>query len=397
MPSLPRIVLKPRRARPFFARHPWVLDSSIGKIEGDPAPGSEIELLSHEGTFIARGLFNPRSTIRVRLYRWEDAPLDDEFWASRLESAVRLRHEILGMDRPGLGTRLVFSEGDGLSGLTVDCYDRWLIAQITSFAIYERRDSMIERLRELTGAEGIIARGDKGTGEKEGIPADFEEIVGALPDGPATIEENDVRYLVDLGRGQKTGFYLDQRDNRRAAAEYFRDRRVLDLFCFTGGFALNARKHGGASSVLGVDSSGPAIARARENAALNDIDGVEFEEGKVQVVLERLKNDGRRFEAIVCDPPKYAQRSSDVPNALKGYLRVNRAAIDLLEPGGILVACSCSGAIDRTLFSQILGQLAEQSGRMIQILDQRGQPPDHPISASCLETEYLKCLICRVV
>jgi len=396
MSSLPRVILKPRRARPFFARHPWVLDSSIARIEGEPAPGGEVEVHSHEGRFIARGLFNPRSTIRVRLYRWEDTPLDDPFWSARLESAIRLRTEVLGLNRPGVGCRLVFSEGDGFSGLTVDRYDRWLIVHISSFAIYERRGPILARLRELTGAEGIVTRGEKGTAEKEGIPADFEEIVGTLPDQPVTIQENDLSYLVDLARGQKTGFYLDQRDNRRAAANYCKDRRVLDLFCFTGGFALNARRHGGAKSVLGVDSSAGAISRARENAALNQLDRVEFEDGKVQNVLERLKTEGRRFDAVMCDPPKYASRSSDIDNALKGYLRLNRAAIDVLEPGGILVTCSCSGSIERALFAQVLGQIAEQSGRVIQILDQRGQPPDHPISASCLETEYLKCFICRV-
>lgn len=396
MPPLPRIILKPRRARPFFARHPWVLDSSIERIDGEPEAGSEVELHSHEGRFIARGLFNPRSTIRVRLYRWEDAPLDDAFWSAKLESAIRLRRETLGLDRPEIGCRLVFSEGDGLSGLTVDRYDRWLIAHLSSFAIYERRALILDQLRALTGVEGIVARGERGTSEKEGIPAEFEEIVGTLPETPVSIVENELSYRVDLARGQKTGFYLDQRDNRRAVAPYCRDRRVLDLFCFTGGFALNALRHGGAASVLGVDGSSPAIDQARENAAINSIDRVEFEEGKVLPVLERLKTEARRFGVVICDPPKFAQRGKDVDNALKGYLRLNQAALDVLEPDGILVTCSCSGSIDRGLFAQLLGQVAEQSGRTIQILDQRGQPPDHPVSASCLETEYLKCFICRV-
>jgi len=396
MSSLPRIVLKPRRARPFFARHPWVLDTSIGRIEGDPSAGDEVELHSHEGRFIARGLFNPSSTIRVRLYRWDDAPLDDAFWNSKLDSAVRLRRDTLNLDRPRVGCRLVFSEGDGLSGLTVDRYDRWLIVHFSSLAVYERRAFFLDRLNELTGAEGIVARGERGISEKEGVPADLELIVGTVPDDPVSIVENELTYRVDLARGQKTGFYLDQRDNRRAVASYCRDRRVLDLFCFTGGFALNARRHGGAASVLGVDSSSQAIDRARQNATVNAVDRVEFEEGKVLQVVERLKTEGRRFGVVICDPPKFAQRGKDVDNALKGYLRLNQAALDVLEPDGILVTCSCSGSVDRGLFAQLLGQVAEQSGRTIQILDQRGQPPDHPVSASCLETEYLKCFICRV-
>jgi 23S rRNA (cytosine1962-C5)-methyltransferase len=262
--------------------------------------------------------------------------------------------------------------------------------------MFERRGPLLARLLEATGVEGIIARGERGLAEKEGIPAEFEEVIGSLPNGPVSIVENELTYLVDLGRGQKTGFYLDQRDNRVAAASYCRGRRVLDLFCFTGGFSFNARRHGEADSVLGVESSAPAVARARENAARNGIDRVRFEEGKVLPVLERLRTEGERFGTVICDPPKYAQRGMDVDHALKGYLRLNRAALEVLEPGGVLVTCSCSGSIDRALFAQLLGQVAEQSGRDLQILDQRGQPPDHPVSASCLETEYLKCFICRV-
>ena len=396
MPPLPSIVLKPRRARPFFARHPWVLDSSIQRVEGEPEAGAEVRVVTHDGHFIARGLFNPRSTIRVRLYRWDDEPLDGAFWTDRLDTAIRLRHNALGLNRPGLGYRLVFSEGDGLSGLTVDRYDRWLIVHFSSFALFELRAFFLDRLRSLPDIDGIVVRADRGVADREGIPLDYEGILGDLPEAPVSIVENEIAFQVDLARGQKTGFYLDQRENRRVVANYFENRRVLDLFCYTGGFALNARRHGRAASVLGVDSSGPAIARAKENAALNGIDEVEFEEGKVLQVLERLRAEGRRFDAVVCDPPKFAQRSTDIEKALKGYLRLNHAVLGVLEPGGILVTCSCSGSVDRGLFLQLLGQLAEQSGRTIQVLDQLGQPPDHPISASCLETEYLKCFICRV-
>jgi 23S rRNA (cytosine1962-C5)-methyltransferase len=392
-----RVILKPRRARPFFARHPWVFDTSIQRIEGDPQPGAEVSVLSAEGKFVARGLFNPTSTIRVRLYRWDDGPLDDRFWADRLQSAVRLREGVLPLDtNDEAGYRLIFSEADGLSGLTVDRYGQWLVAQFSSLALYERRELLLLRLAERTQAKGIVVRTERGIASREGLRAGEEQVIGSMLNGPVEIVENDLRYQVDLQTGQKTGFYLDQRVNRRAVASYCVGRRVLDLFCFTGGFALNAIRHGEAAEVIGIDSSATAIERAREHAALNAIDRATFEVGDALETLERLRAEGQRFGVVICDPPKYARQAKDAEHALKGYLRLNLAALDVLAPDGILVSCSCSGLVGRELFADLLGQVAEQARRPIQILEQRGQAPDHPVSASCLETEYLKCMICRV-
>jgi 23S rRNA (cytosine1962-C5)-methyltransferase len=216
-----------------------------------------------------------------------------------------------------------------------------------------------------------------------------------MPAEPVDILENGLAYRVDLRTGQKTGFYLDQRVNRAEVARYCRDKRVLDLFCFSGGFSLNAARHG-AVATLGIDSSAAAIELASQHATLNRVDTAKFETGDVLEVLERLRADRKRFDVVICDPPKYAKQTKDVEHALKGYLRLNLAALDVLMPDGILVTCSCSGLIGRELFADLIGSVAEQSGRPIQILEQRGQAPDHPVSASCLETEYLKCLICRV-
>ena len=212
---------------------------------------------------------------------------------------------------------------------------------------------------------------------------------------PVTILEHGLCYRVDLRSGQKSGFYLDQRVNRREVAAYCRGKRVLDLFCFSGAFSLNAARMG-AIATLGVDSSAPAVELARHNAASNRIENAEFIHGDVLEVLERLELEQRRFDVVICDPPKFARQAKDVEHALKGYLRLNMAALRVLEPDGILVTCSCSGLIGRELFTDLLSNVAEQSGRPIQILEQRGQAPDHPVSASCLETEYLKCVICRV-
>ena len=396
MASLPRVVIKPRRARPFFARHPWVFVTSIERVEGDPEPGDEVAVVSHEGQFIARGLFNHRSAIRVRLYRWEDAPIDDEFLGGRLAEALALRSGLLGRDGPRTAARLVFSESDGLSGLTVDRFDRWLVVQFTSLALFESRDFLVGRLVALTGAEGVFFRGEKGIPSQEGLKVEDGLAHGTAPEGPIEILENDLTYRVDLATGQKTGFYLDQRDNRRAVAAYARGRRVLDLFCYTGGFSINAQVHGGAASTLGIDSSERAIELARENAVANHARTARFEAADAFETLERLRSHEQKFGLVICDPPRFARHPRALEDAVKGYLRLNRAAVEVLEPGGVLATCSCSGLVDRMLFADILGQVAELSGRPIQILEQRGQAADHPVSASCLETEYLKCVIARV-
>ncbi len=391
-----RVVLKPRRARPFFARHPWVFEASIARVVGDPEAGDPVDVETHEGQFIARGLYNSVSTIRVRLYRWDDGPLDDAFWSNSLATAVRLRHDALGLGGRNSAYRLVFSEGDSLSGLTVDRYDQWLVAQFNSLALHERRQPIVRHLLDLTGAAGTIIRTERGIAQKEGLRSGQEEVVGSVPVGRVEIVENGLRYHVDLRTGQKTGFYLDQRDYRRVVAGYCRGKRVLDLFCFSGGFSLNALKHGGALASLGVDSSAPMIELAREHARLNEFATARFEAGDVLAVLERLKKDGAKFDVVICDPPKYARQARDLDHALKGYLRLNLAALDVLEPCGLLVTCSCSGLVRREQFVDLIAKVAEQSGRSIQILEQRGQSPDHPVSASCLESEYLKCLICRL-
>ena len=395
--SLPRVVIKPRRARPFFARHPWVFVNSIERVEGDPEPGDEVRLCTHEGQFIARGLFNHRSAIRVRLYRWDDAPINHDWLAGLMHTALELRSDALKLVGPGSACRLVFSEGDAISGLTVDRFDRYLSIQITSLALDRHREFLVNWLAEQTKALGVILRGEKGIPSQEGLKVTEGWIHGQPPDAPIEIVDGGVRYHVDLATGQKTGFFLDQRDNRRVVAGYARDRRVLDLFCYTGGFGLNALIHGGATSVLGIDASRTAIDLARQNAAVNGITTATFEASDVFDAVESLRGNSETFGLVVCDPPKFAKHPRAVEDAIKGYLRLNRAALSVLEPGGILVTCSCSGLVDRSVFADILGQTAELSGRSIQILEQRGQAPDHPIAASCLETDYLKCLIARVV
>ena len=296
---------------------------------------------------------------------------------------------------PGGACRLVFSEGDGLSGLTVDRYDRWLVVQFTALGLARRRERLTEILVELLRPEGVYLRTERGIGQLEGLELQDGLLWGRPPDGPVVIEEHGLRFRVNLAEGQKTGFYLDQRDNRRAVARLAAGRDVLDAFCYTGGFGLHAAR-AGARSVLGVDQSEPALALARENAALNGLENLEFVRGDVFAELDALAARGARFGLVVLDPPKFARDRRAVDEALRGYRRLQTLALRLLEPDGFLATCCCSGLITADMLEELLAQLAAEEKRDIQILERRGPSPDHPVSASCLESHYLKCLITRV-
>ena len=392
-----QVILKPRKARPFYGRHPWVLDSAIDRVEGAVADGDVVDLCSDKGKFIARGIFNGRSRIRVRLYTWNvTEALDEAFWRGRVESAVRFREQ-LGYNDPRGSARLVFSEGDGLSGLIVDRYADFLAVQVTALAMAVRLPQLVPMLAELTHTQGIVIRTERGVSRAEGLELRDGPYWGRLPDGPLLIVDHGLTYELDLSEGQKTGFYLDQRENRVAAAGYFRGRRVLDMFCYSGGFAMAAAALGGAADVLGVDTSQRAVTLAWANAERNGLKNVRFQCGDGFKTLESLIEAGERFGGVVLDPPKFARSRHAVDEALRAYHWLNRLGVTLLEPGGILITCSCSGHVTREDFQEMLMGVAQQTGREIQVLEQRGASPDHPISVACLETEYLKCFICRVV
>lgn len=395
--STPRIILKPRRAQPFYGRHPWVYAGAIAAIEGDPADGAEVDLVSHADNWIARGLFNSRSKIRVRLYSWRPGiSLDREFFRERFSAAIRLRREILGLGRPGDACRLIFSEGDGLSGLTVDQYDRWLTVQFTALGLAERREELADLLLELTGAAGVYLRTERGIGRLEGIELHDGSLRGGEPPTITIEEPGGLRYLVNLAEGQKTGFYLDQRNNRRAAALYAKGRSVLDAFCYTGGFALHAAR-AGATEVEAVDSSTTALHLAQQNAQINELSQVHFVQTDVFDHLDQLVKDQKRFGMIVLDPPKFARSRSAIPEALRGYRRLQSLALKLLEQDGIFVNCCCTGLITMEMLEELMAQVAAESRREVQILERRGQAPDHPVALSCLESNYLKCQITRVL
>ena len=398
-----RVILAPRKARPFFGRHPWVFESAIEGVESpdgeEPAPGTAVELWSAKNEFIAHGLWNPHSNIRVRLYSWDQQqPVDSELLKLRIHQAVELRRLIFDLQNPQRGCRLVFSEADQLSGLTVDAYGRHLLVQFTSLALYQFKDQIVAALQTECAPDGIWLRTEKGMREAEQLEAVDGLICGVEPPSPVFLEEHGIRYGVDVQQGQKTGCYLDQRDNRMAAAKYMKDARVLDAFCFSGGFGIVAVKQGRAASVVGIDSSESALTMAAANAELNGVTAqCEYRRGDVRNELEAMAEQGSVFDVVVLDPPRMARTRGGLSRALKGYLRINLSALKVLKPGGILVTCSCSGLVSRDEFCEMIGDVARVANRPIQILEQHGQPADHPISATCPETEYLKMLICRVL
>jgi len=391
-----KVVLRPKRAQPFFAKHPWVFAGAIERVEGEAADGDEVDLVSHAGKFVARGLYNAQSKIRVRLYNWEpDSPLDLAFFRDRLERAVRLRHDILKLNNPDAGYRVVFSESDFLSGMVVDKYGDWLTVQFTALGLARRSDEIIGVLRELLQPRGIYLRTEKGIGKLEGIELHDGPIWGEPPPPDLSIVDNGLRILLNLAEGQKTGYYLDQRDNRVAVAKLSQGKRVLDAFCYSGGFGLYAAK-AGASEVLGVDGSEPALDLARRNVVANGLTNIAFDCADVFRHMTEMVAVRRQFDVVILDPPKFARNRASLPDAIKGYRRLHQLALKLLAKDGVLVSCCCTGLIAMQDLQDLIAQVAVECKRDLQIIERRGPAPDHPVAVTCPESGYLKCLISRV-
>ncbi len=394
--AVPTVWLRPHKALPSINRHPWVFAGSIGRIEGMPGPGDMVRLLTADDEFIAWGLFNPNSAIRVRLYSWhEDCSLTDQFWADSVTRAVTSRQRIFG-DGPELRVcRLIFSEGDGLSGLTVDRYGDYLLVQWTSLALSQKEAVIVSTLRELLQPLGIWRRTDTAVNNKEGFPPSEGLVIGSEPPSDLTVVEHGLNYRVDIRNGQKTGFYFDQRDNRMAVAKLCAGRRVLDVCTYSGGFALTALARGGAGHVTAVDGSASAIELATGNATRNGLaDRTTFIKSDAWTYLEQARERGERYDVIILDPPKLAKARNQIDGALRGYHGLNKLALGLLEPGGLLATCSCSGLVTRDEFEGVLADAALSADRPLQIIESRGAAPDHPVSVHCPESAYLKCVMC---
>lgn len=390
------VTLKPRRAAPFFGRHPWVLDSAVASVSPGTGAGAQVRLCAENGDFIAWGSFNPASRIRVRLYSWkEDQRPDDTWLAQRIARAIDLRRT-LGLLGEHQACRLINSESDSLSGLIVDRFHDHLTIQPTSLGMWKRLDSIAKILQDQLQPTAIVVDLDAQVAKREAIDSPVIPTWGSLAAEPLQIQEHGIKYSIDLATGQKTGFYLDQRENRKVVASYLRDRKVADICCYTGGFSLCAEKLGGASEVVGVDTSQTAVDAATRHAQLNGCTKLRFETADCFAWLDASVSKEQKFGAVILDPPKFAAGRKQVPAAIRAYHRLNLQAVRLLEPGGILVTCSCTGSLLRDEFVEMLHSVAVRAGRPIQILEQRGAAADHPVATHCRENEYLKCLICRV-
>jgi len=392
-----QVFLKPKRAQPFYARHPWVFAGAVDRIEGEPADGTVVDVRSHVGNFIARGLINSQSKIQVRLYSWDEkVELDREFFRARLQRALRLRHDMLKLNNgPDAAYRIVFSEADTLSGMVVDRYGGWLTVQFTSLAMAVRRDMFGELLTELLGCQGVYLRTEKGIGKLEGVTLQDGLLCGEAPPPEVIVHENGLKFAINLSEGQKTGYYLDQRDNRAAVAKLCGGKRVLDAFSYSGGFGMYAGA-AGATEVECVDASDAALALVKRNAELNTLSQLTAVKSDIFQYLDAQVAAKRQFDVVILDPPKFARDRASIPQAMRGYRQLAQQGLKLLAPDGILVKCCCSGLITMDMFEEVIAQTAIDEKKDLQILSRTGPAPDHPVSVTCREGAYLKCVIGRV-
>jgi 23S rRNA (cytosine1962-C5)-methyltransferase len=389
---LKKLILKAGREKSLKRRHPWVFSGAVAKVQGSPAPGETIGIWSATGEFLATAAYSPDSQIAARVWAWEERPVDAAFFAERIGRAVAQRRALMG--EPG-ASRLVHGESDGLPGVVADRYGDTVVLQLNSAGADRWREAIADALLAASGASRVWERSDADVRQLEGLPPVTGPLRGGREPTRAVVDEEGVRFGIDLERGHKTGFYLDQRDNRQQFRALAGGRDVLDGFCYSGGFALNALK-GDASSVLAVDSSAEALGLARGNAELNELPQPEWMEGDVFQVLRKLRDSRRSFDLVVLDPPKFAPTVAHAPKAAGAYKDINLLAFKLLRPGGLLMTFSCSGGVSSELFQKIVAGAALDAGADAQIVAHLGAAADHPVALSFPEGEYLKGLICRV-
>jgi 23S rRNA (cytosine1962-C5)-methyltransferase len=389
--------LKPGREKSLLRRHPWIFSGAVASVQGNPTDGETVEVRSASGEFLGRGAYSSQSQIRVRVWSWDPQEvIGPDFFRRRLSDALAVRRTFFDLDQTS-ALRLVHGESDGLPGLIVDRYEDTLVVQCLSSGIELWRETLADLLLELTGAERVYERSDVEVRKLEGLPERTGVLRGGPPPEYILIHEKDLQFEVDVYHGHKTGFYLDQRQNRAAVGGLARGCEVLDCFAYTGGFALSALA-GGAASVLAVDASAEALERARRNLALNGLpeDRVECQVGDVFQVLRGLRDRGRSFDLIVLDPPKFAATASQAERAARGYKDINLLAFKLLRPGGLLATFSCSGGVSAELFQKIVAGAALDAGVEARILQRLHQSPDHPVALNFPEGAYLKGFVIRV-
>ena len=394
---MPEVILKPGQERRVLGGHNWVFSNEIEKVEAGPAePGACVSVKAAHGGLVGSALYNPNSLIACRMLSLREAVEPDAgFFLRRLTAAKAFRERV----RPGeTSYRLCFGESDGLPGLVVDRYGDVLVLQVLSFGMETRLDSIASALQELLKPKAIFLKNDHRARSLEGLPLETKLLSGTLPE-KTQIMEGGLRYVVPLGEGQKTGFYFDQGENRGFLRPYFKDRAVLDLYCYTGAFGVNAAKFG-AKAVLGIDSSEPAIAAARENAALNGVDEIAtFEEDDAEAALRSFAEGQQPFkpDMILLDPPSLVPSKKHLTKALRVYGKLNAQALKALPKGGLLATSTCSHHVNREIFVEMLRLAAAKAQIPVRMLALRGQAADHPILLSMPETEYLHFALLEVL
>lgn len=391
------VTLKKGRARPVWAGHPWVLSGAIGKVSGEPSSGDTVLVRDDAGAAIGTGFFSPKSPIRVRmLTRDPEEAIDGDFFRRRIRAAVDLRLRLALPSADTTAYRLIHGDGDHLPGVVADRYGDFLVLQLTVAGMERRRDELAEILLKESGARGVLLDPVPAFAPDEGLTGDGGHLAGEEPPAEIEIRECGVRMIVDPIKGQKTGHFADHRENRAAVREMIRRGSVLDCFCGTGGFALAAAL-GGAEELLALDASPVALAAAKRNAGLNGVaDRIAFERGDVFKLLRNYERAGRRFDAVVVDPPSMARRRTDLAKARQGYKELNLRAMKLLTPGGFLFSASCTGMLGREDFDLMLRDAAIDAKRDLVLLVEAGQAPDHPWPVQVPEARYLKFRAGRV-
>jgi len=396
--SMIDVILKKGKEKAALQRHPWIFSGAIDKVKGAPENGEIVKVFGADKSFLAYGYYNSQSRVAVRLLEWdEETAIDKDWYQQKLRNAIASRAHVLNNEDTNT-CRLVFSEADYLPGLIVDKYADFLSLQILSAGIENVKADIIDILRAELNPTGIFDKSDANARTHENLEVSQGLLWGENPPEFIEVKENGMRYHINIADGQKSGFYCDQRDNREILAAYTKDKEVLDCFCYSGGFTLNSLKHG-AKHVTSVDSSALAIETLKHNLGLNGFteDQQTSIQSDVNKQLRAFKEEGRTFDVIILDPPKYAPSRSALDRAARAYKDLNRLGMLLLNPGGILATYSCSGAVDLETFKQITAWAALDAGKEVQVIKQFHQPEDHPVRISFPEGEYLKGLLVRVL
>jgi len=396
-PTNPSIILKPGREKALNRRHPWIFSMAIEKIKGKPELGSTVDILDSKGKWLACGAYSPESQIRVRIWSFEqDVIINTAFFIERIKAAGVSRSELINQQQL-TGYRLVAAESDYLPGITIDHYDNTLVCQLLSAGAEFNRPHIIEALETLYPEHNIYDRSDVDVRKKEGLEPVKGLIKGEEPAGLTVVKENGVDILVDIVNGHKTGFYFDQRDNRRIAGEFCKDKTVLNCFSYTGTFGIYALKNG-AKHFTNVDLSQGALDIAKQNIEVNNLDlsKADFIQADVFKLLRRYRDEGKTFDVIILDPPKFADNKAQLNGACRGYKDINMVAMQLLNPGGTLLTYSCSGLMPSELFQKIVADAALDAKRDAQIIARLSQASDHPIASTFPEGFYLKGLALTV-